>query len=230
MYESDPFLVAARTMPYWVAAVIAGPCWALLSSRFKTIRLPLFCGFLIYTAGTAGFATLQPGQNFSALAFAAVSGTGFGAPLILIITAVQLSVPHEFIATATALAVSSRAIFAAIFTAIYAAILQNSLSTKLPSYVGQAAAEAGISPAFIGPFVQGLATKNTTLLQGLPGVTPLVIESGMDALKQAYADSIRKIFIVAAAFSFSAMVGCFAIGDLSENMNGLIDASVEAQE
>ena len=91
-----------------------------------------------------GLATVQPGQKFTQLAFAALSGLGFGGPIILIIAAVQLATPHHLIATSTAVTTSSRAVGATIFTAIYGAALSQGLKSKIPRYVAAAVTKAGL--------------------------------------------------------------------------------------
>lgn len=76
----------ARSQPYWIAGLLSALVWGYSSTRFRTIREPLFLGFLFFTAGIVGLCTIQPGDSFSQLAFCALAGFGFGAPLILIIT------------------------------------------------------------------------------------------------------------------------------------------------
>ena len=82
----------------------------------------MIVGFVIFTGGIVDLATIQTGDNINELAFAAFTGLGFGATLILVITGVQLSTPH-LIATATAATTCSRAVAAAVFTAIFSAAL-----------------------------------------------------------------------------------------------------------
>ena len=58
-------------------------------------------------------------------------------------------------------------------------------------------------------------------------MTPAIIGAGVAALKQAYADGIRPIFIISAAFSALACVLCFYIGDVKRTMTYHVDAPVE---
>lgn len=187
----------------------------------------MFVGFVIYTAGTVGFATLQPHHSFNALAFAAVSGIGFGAPLVLIISAVQLSTPHALIATATAVAVACRAIFATVFTAIYSAVLNNRLPGQISNQVPPALAMAGLAPENIPAFIQALTAQDPSAFQNIPGITPTIIEAGVAAFKQAFADSIRPIFIIASVFAAVATVSVLLIDDMKESMNYRVEAPVE---
>jgi hypothetical protein len=214
-------------MPFWVSCCVGTLLFGYASTRFKTIREPMFIGYLLFTAGEVAFATLQPGDDFSALAFAALGGLGFGAPLILVITGVQLSAPHRLIATATAVTTSARAVAATVFTAIYAAALNDNLAIKIPAYVAKAAAAAGLSPDVIPTFVKALSTKDTATLATIPGVTESVIAQGATALQHAFADSLRVIFMIAAPFGAVACILSLFLGDMRNTMNYHVDAPVE---
>lgn len=174
-----------------------------------------------------GLCTIQPGDGFSQLAFCALAGFGFGAPLILIITGVQLSTPHRLIATATAVVTSSRAVAATMFTAIYSAALNTRLDTNLPNDIGKAALAAGLPASSLTAFIGALAGGDTAALAGIPGVTPAIIAAGVAGLKQAFADSIRVVYIIAAAFGAVACILCLFLGDMRKTMNYAVDAPVE---
>jgi hypothetical protein len=220
-------MTAVRLLPYWGFFLLTCPVWGLLSTKFRTIREPLFLGFILFTAGNIGMATIQPGDNANQLAFAALAGAGFGAPLILIIAGVQLCTPHHLIATATAIANSARAVGGVIFTAAYGAALNNGLTAKIPTYIAAAAAKSGLPSASIPAFVGGIASHNQTLLADIPGVTPSVVEQGFSALQQAYADSLRVIYIMAVPFGVVACVMVLFLGDVKTTMTYRVDAPVE---
>jgi hypothetical protein len=152
---------------------------------------------------------------------------GFGAPLILIVSGVQLSTPHRLIATATAVTTSSRAVAATVFTAIYSAALNTRLTTNLPNDIAAAALKAGLPASSLEAFVAALAGSDTAALPQIPGVTPAIIAAGVGGLKQAYADSIRVVYIIAAPFGAVACIMCLFLGDLRKTMNYAVDAPVE---
>lgn len=201
--------------------------YGYVSTKLRTIRGPLIAGFLIFTGGIVGFATVQPKDNTAALIFAGIAGLGFGAPLILIIAGVQLSTPHHLIATATAATTCSRAVSATVFTAIYSAALGTRLDKYIPTYIAKATLQAGLPPTSLGPFIGALTGGNTTALQSVPGVNPAIVNAGVGALKHAYADGLRVVYVIAAPFGALACVACFFLGDLKSTMNYNVDAPVE---
>ncbi|KAH7089425.1 putative siderophore iron transporter [Paraphoma chrysanthemicola] len=227
LYESDPFKIVARGMPYWVATILCTPIWAYLSSRYRNIRWPMFGGFFIWTAGAIGFATLQPDTGFNSMAFAGLSGIGFAAPLVMIIAGVQLSVPHDLIATATSVATSSRALANAITTSVYVAIFRKRLSSVIPARIPPAVIAAGLPLSSIPGFIGALTANNPSALMAVPGVTPSIINIGAAAYKQALADSIRIVFIITAVIG-TLGTGCVILLDnMKERMNYQTDAPVE---
>jgi hypothetical protein len=201
--------------------------YGYISIKFRTIRSPLVVGYFLLTAGIVGLATIQPSDSMSTLVFSGLCGLGFGAPLVLIITGVQLSTPHHLIATATALTTSARAVSGSIFTAIFAATFNTRISKYIPAYVAEAALRAGLPTSALQAFVGALAANDATALPKIPGVTSSIIEAGEIALKQALADAIRAVFIIAAAFGAVACFACLFLGDLHATMSYHVDAPVE---
>ncbi|KAJ6111889.1 hypothetical protein N7523_007950 [Penicillium sp. IBT 18751x] len=227
LFTGDPLLSAVRSQPFWIAGGISTVFYGYWSTRFRMIREPLFVGFLLLTGGIVGLATIQPGDSLNALIFSALAGIGFGGPIILLIAAVQLSTPHHLIATATAATTCSRAIAASVFTAIYATAFNSRLGKDLPADVGQAALKAGLPSTSVEAFIKALASNDTAALSMIPGVNSTIISAGIAALKQAYADSLRVIYIIAAPFSLLACLACFFLGDLRKVMDYAVEAPVE---
>lgn len=228
LFETDPFLEAARQLPYWIASAISTVIFGYCSTKFKTIRSPMLVGFIIFTCGFIGLSTIQPKDNFSAMAFVALAGIGFGSPLILVIAGVQLSTPHHLIATATAATTCSRAIAAAVFTAIFSAAFGARLEKYIPEYVSKAALQAGLPKSSLEAFIKALSSDNSAALKSISGVNLEIINSGVSALKQAYADGLRVVFIIAVPFGVLACIASLFLGDLRKAMNYGVDAPMES--
>ena len=172
-------------------------------------------------------ATINPGQSVNAIVFSCLFGIGFGAPTIYIITGVQLSTPHHFIATATACTTSARAIAGAVFSAVYAASINSRLADYLPKYVGKATVAAGLPANSLSEFIRVLSAGDMALLSQVPGVDPTIIAAGVRASQQASADAIRVVYIIGVPFGVAACIGCLFMGSLKDTMNYHIDAPVE---
>ena len=227
LFEKDPFLLTVRGLPFWVVSGLSTAVWGYWSMRLGTVRTPLFTGFLIYTAGLVGLATIRPRDDLRCLIFAGLAGLGFGAPLVLITAAVQLSTPHHLIATATAVATSARAVGATVFTAIYSAAYGSVIGVKLPNGITSAAIKTGLEADYVPSFIGALTSQNTTALYAIPGVNSTIIDAVMGAENQAYADSLHVVYYIAIPFGVVACFICFFLGDLRSTMNYRVDAPVE---
>lgn len=219
--------IVARLQGFWVSSAVGSVIFGYFSTKFRTVREPLAVGFLIFTGSIVGFACIQPNFSAATIAFGCLAGFGFGSALILLVAAVQLSTPHHLIATATAVLTSTRAVFATVFTAIYAAALRQRLGTKLPSYVAQAATESGLAPSSLEAFLGAFLSNDPDALAQVSGATPAVIGASAVALKQAFADSFRIIYIIAAPFGVVAIIASLCLGNLRSVMNYSVDAPVE---
>lgn len=208
-------------------SIISTVIFGYLSAKFKTIRWFINFGFFVLTATCAGFAALQPNGNIAAMALSGLAGLGLGPPLILIIVGVQLSTPHRLIATATAVTSSARAVAAAVFTAIVTAVFNNRVASNVPAYTAKAAIGAGLPAGSLPAFLKALLANDTAGLAQVPGASLTVIGASVTALRQAFADSIRIVFIIAAPFGLVACIACFFLGSVSSTMNYRVDAPVE---
>ncbi|KPI34758.1 uncharacterized protein AB675_2 [Cyphellophora attinorum] len=227
LYESDPLLVVLRGQPNFMGAALSALVWGWISTRFRTIRELLSAGFLLVAAGVIGLATLQPDSGTVAIGMVTLTGIGTASPLIFIITAVQLATPSHLIATATGVTTSVRAIGAAVFIAIYDAALTTGLSKKLPAYVAEAATKAGLPKTSIPAFIAAIASGEASTLATIPGASPAIIGAGVAAFKQAFADSIRLVYIITAPFGILAAVASLFLTDFRKTMNYKVDAPVE---
>lgn len=64
----------------------------------------------------------------------------------------------------------------------------------------------------------GLAGNVSTALPRILGVTTAIISAGATALKQAYADGLRAVYMIAALFGAVACIACFFLGNLRSVM------------
>lgn len=93
--------------------------------------------------------------------------------------------------------------------------------------MAKAALAAGLPAASLPDFIAALAQGDAAKLVDVAGVSPLIIQQGVTALKHAYADSLRVVFIIAVPFGVVACVASWFLGDLRQTMNYHVDAPVE---
>ncbi|KAK5108576.1 hypothetical protein LTR62_008152 [Meristemomyces frigidus] len=227
LFTEDPFLLAARAQPFWIVCGLSTMLYGTVSTKLRSIRLPMLFGFVIFTGGIVGLSTIEPNDSTNAVVFAGLAGLGFGAPLVLVISGVQLSTPHHLIATATAITTSARAVGATTFTAIFSAVLTTRLDKYIPNYIAKAAVGAGLPRASVPALISALTSHNATATAAVSGVSPAILAASGAAVKQAFMDGLRVVYIIAAPFGVVACILCFFFDDLSQVMNYRVDAPVE---
>lgn len=134
---------------------------------------------------------------------------------------------NHLIATATAVTTSARAVAATVFTASYSAAFSNRLAGYLPQYTSRAALGAGITKSSLTAFIGVLSANDPPAQAGFPSLTPAITDLDTRALKQAFADGLRIVFIIGAPFGVVACVMCFFPGGVSKTMNYMVEARVE---
>ena len=85
------------------------------------------------------------------------------------------------------------------------AIFSSKLSVLLPSRVAAAALSNGLESASVPKLVQALVAGLTEQVSEIPGITPRIIGAAIHALRTAYVDSFRDVWIVAAALSAAGL-------------------------
>lgn len=107
--------------------------------------------------------------------------------------------------------------------AIYITTVNARLLKYISSYVAEAAIQNGIPTALVPAFIQALADGDNAALLQITGVATTIIISGVIALRQAFADGIRIVFIIAAASCAVAGAGVLLMQDLTDSMNYRVD-------
>ena len=183
--------------------------------------------FGIFAAALGAMASIQPSSGTAYIVYAGLAGLGFSGLIVLIVTATHLAVPHALINTATAITVASRSVSASVAAALYVAVFSSRLKERLPSYVARAAIAASLPPSSVPAFVEAIAGENIAGLRDIPGMTPAIIAAGLAAFKQAFIDSARIVYIIAAPMGVLAIVLCMFMGSQRSKMDYIVDAPVE---
>ncbi|KEF57076.1 uncharacterized protein A1O9_07266 [Exophiala aquamarina CBS 119918] len=227
LFTTVPMKVVARQEAFWVGCTISGLAFGYVSTRFRIVRELLAAGLLIFTAGLVGLATIQPGHSLNSLIFVTLAGIGFGAVLILVVASVHLCTPHKLIATATAVVTTTRALVGGVATAVFSAAFRTALEQKLPLYVSEAAVSNGLPIESLPTFIAAFLNNDSSALSSIDGIDTTIITASAAAMKQAYADSARIPFIIAAPVSALAILSCYFLSNLQKEMNYRVDAPVE---
>lgn len=153
-------------------------------------------------------------------------GPSFAACAILVTAMVHLGVPHEYIGAASSIAFTCRTIGGSISTVVYLTILTNGLTKNLFPTVAKALAEAGVAETEIIPVATALIEAEATS-PALAAVSPTALEAGVYAIKTAYAESFRTVYLVSIAFGALTIIAACFCGNFGKLMTNRIDVRLE---
>jgi xanthine/uracil permease len=71
--------------------------------------------------------------------------------------------------------------------------------------------ESGLNQAEAIQLLEGISTSNTTSIEAIPGVTPLVIAAATAAAKAAYQKSFQTVYLVSIAFGAVAIISAVVV-------------------
>ncbi|KAI0128994.1 major facilitator superfamily domain-containing protein [Xylariales sp. AK1849] len=231
LYESDFLIVTLRFAIGFMATIFGSLATGYYCTKTKKVRWATFAAFIIFIAFFVGMAVVTSNDKIGTPTWGLpiLMGWGLGMTIVTLVTAAQLCVPHELIATASCLLISFRSLGGTIGIAIYQAVFTSAMS-NLGDNIAHAATAAGLPAESVPDFITDLAAQNTTALLTVPGVTPDIIQAGAGALLGTYASGFHNVWVSAVAFvSLAAIVSLFMF-DPSKEFNHHIDAPIEKEE
>lgn len=103
-------IVAVRFGVAFIATVVAAALTGLYVAVTKQVRIPTVFAFLVFVAFFACMATATPSTSTQVWGYPVFVGWGLGMTITTLLTAAQLSLPHELIAVASGILISFRSL------------------------------------------------------------------------------------------------------------------------
>jgi MFS family permease len=178
-----------------VTFVISGQ----LVSRTGRYKIFPILGSAVLAVGLGLLANLGPDTAFGYVAlYMVIVGLGIGLVMQVLVVAVQNSVPHSQLGTATATATFFRTIGGAFGVAVLGAVFNAQLLSKLREHA---------SPAELKLLSGGTITANPAEIQHLP-------MAQRTQVIDAFSHSLQTVFIVAVPFAIAAFALSWAMKEI----------------
>jgi hypothetical protein len=87
------------------------------------------------------------------------------------------------------------------------AIFHSRISKLLPSKIAAAALSNGLPDSSLPALIAALANNKADELEKVPGITPKIIGASVVALKEAYLESFKSVWIAVCCFSAVGVIG-----------------------
>ena len=94
----------------------------------------------------------------------------------------------------------------AVSTAIYSSIVDNQFWDRLPSQLTSAVSAAGLEGIGVGDLIQAATLNTASAYAKVPGITKQVIAISRLAVKHAYVDAYRIVYLTAVGFAGLALI------------------------
>jgi len=104
----------------------------------------------------------------------------------------------------------------AVATAIYSAILSNRFASELPRHIANVVEETNFAPADDSKLLSAAALNTATAYKAVPGITPEVITAAQTAVKLAYVQAFKLVYLIALAFGGLAVISAFFTKSIPE--------------
>jgi Fungal trichothecene efflux pump (TRI12) len=219
LFGTTPHEVARTIIPfgYAVASGVIFVNWGL-SILHGANRELLVISSAMMTAGIGALAAVNPTNRALGIGVSVLGGFGVGGIIIPAAVIMTIVSPDEIIATVTAINLSVRFIGGSVGYAIYFNIFENKLADVLPTIVGGAALSAGLPLDQVPTLLEDIVAQNTTALTLIPGITPTILLAVEGAVKDAYVQGFRKVYLVSIAFGGAAVIASLFLGNIRKYM------------
>lgn len=155
---------------------------------------------------------------------------GQAGPLTLLVPLVQFTAPHAYLASATGLAYSGRAIGGAFGSAVLDAIINNHLNKHLKSSISTAATKAGLPHSSTAKLVTAMEAGRPNLINAVPGINPVILRAATNASRKVYARAFNLAWWSILPFVVICMVALCFLRGVKDLMTEKVEASVEKVE
>ncbi|OCK82285.1 MFS general substrate transporter [Lepidopterella palustris CBS 459.81] len=230
LYTTDPFKSGryqlAPGLGLIVGIIVAG--FSMRSIKHTHLQLSAASFFMSLFIGL--LATLTPNSIRPGLAYTALADFFGGAMKLLIVVSAQLAFGDEVIGTATGVLNIARGIGPAFAICFYLTILRSRVTATLPNRVAEAVLPLGLPMTSLPALLMAIASQDQAALMKVPGITPAVLETAIEATKLSYAAAFRICYYVAMATGLIAAIMAFFTKDVTPAMTDHLSVDLASSE
>ena len=111
--------------------------------------------------------------------------------------------------------------------AIYVSILTNRLTQTIPKNVSPAALSAGLPSRDLPDLFAAISAGTATAMEQVPGITPNVIAAVEAALKVAYAQAFKTVYLTSIAFGGLAIIAALFTTSVDDLMTDFVARKIQ---
>jgi len=198
LYTTNPIDVGWYASALGCAGIPTSVLTGFLFARVGHARIMFTIIIALGTLGAGLMALVSPTSSTASTVFVALIGVCVGGGFVVAAAMIQVSVEHQYIGIATALAVTARNVGGSVATVIYTTIFSDRLKHYVTPDIVVPLLEAGVPPTSLGGATLALLGQGP--VTALAGLTPIQIGAGLNGVKQAYTHALRIVYLSSIAF------------------------------
>lgn len=210
--NSHQFAICPLTTSSQVSfgTIIAGLFVAVFCHRIGHERWQQVGFMVVQTSLIGSLASIGINDRAQAIATIVVLAASITPPQLLSFAMISIGIENQVdIGVANGLASTFRLMGGAVATAIYSAILANKFANNLPKQMASVISSNDISQADARDLLAAAALNTAEAYESVPNISPTIVEASQRAVKLAYVEGFKLVYLVAIAFGVLACTAAF---------------------
>ncbi|RAK94022.1 siderophore iron transporter [Aspergillus costaricaensis CBS 115574] len=213
LYTTDTIKTGWLSISTGTGVIVGEVAAGILMKPVGYTKYQLIITTLMITAFSGALASINQYRQAYGIAFTAIGGFWVGYLELITIIMCPLYCSPQDIGLASGFLGSAKQVAGTIATAIYVAILDNRIAVDLPRDVSATAVNAGLPSSSLTDLLEAVSAGTTAAYDAVPGMTASILGKVTEAVKTAYSQSFRTVFLASIAFGgLSVIAACFAEG------------------
>lgn len=235
MFSPDPTQIGLISLPNNLMAIALGVVLPMVSHKIKYMKYQLICSLflqLVFVAASAG--AVAPNNKVAWMILPALGVPTFGWTTTLTYAIASLHVPHSRLGAAIGLLGTIRATGGAVGNSIFSTIFRHSSTSHAGKAIAGVAFSHGFSPKSLPELIPAVIEYNigipTNGLLEIPGVTPQLADTFQSALRNAYGQAFKLVFLCTIPFGALALLCAFFVEDSTQYMTNHIQLKMPGRQ
>ncbi|KAE8146978.1 siderophore iron transporter [Aspergillus avenaceus] len=230
LFTTDTIKTGWLSSSVGLGVIIGEIAAGLLMKPVGHSKYQLITCTVIITTFSGALAALNQNRQALGIAFTAVGGFAVGYLELVTLIMCPLFCRPEDIGLASGFLGSAKQVGGTIATAIYVAILKNRLAVNLPHDVSTTALSAGLPQSSLTELLTAVSASDAAAMKSVPGMTSQILALVSDAVKTAYSESFRTVFLVTIAFGGLSVMAAVCTVSVDSKLNNEVAAKLGGGE
>ncbi|KAF8510182.1 major facilitator superfamily domain-containing protein [Hysterangium stoloniferum] len=221
LFVDDPLLQGLRFAVFYGAITLLAPLVAVYCAKTKSIKSALVVGYVVIVAAVILMATSTLQSGKLVIFYAALAGIGLTAPLVTLMTSIQLATPVDLIHAVIPLATLMRTLGIVVANVLSDIVINTVFDMSLRERLSNALLPLGLTPQNIDELFWAFRARSEELVDIIgekEGFSAKVIQLAHEVSKDAQLAAFQFVWIAVAVLGGLAVIGSLAMSPVANPM------------